>query len=54
MNELFTFLFPLFGAILAENYCGLFKIIVSMSFAAFAGGLIVTLATIGGLNWIKM
>jgi dipeptide/tripeptide permease len=54
LNELFTFVFPLFGAILAESYCGLFKAIVTMCFVAFFGGLVVSLSTIGSISIMKM
>jgi len=54
LNELFTFFFPLFGAILAESYFGLFKAIVTVCFVAFVGGLVVTLSTIGSISMIKM
>ncbi|CAG9803479.1 unnamed protein product [Chironomus riparius] len=54
LNELFTFFCPLFGAILAESYCGLFKAIVTMCFVAFVGGLVVTLSTIGSISLIKI
>jgi dipeptide/tripeptide permease len=43
VNELLTFFFPIFGAIIAESFCGLYKAIVIMFAVGFVGGGIVVI-----------
>ncbi|KAG5683392.1 hypothetical protein PVAND_012677 [Polypedilum vanderplanki] len=50
MNEVLSFLFPLFGAIIAESYYGLFKTITAMCLVTFISNAIVAGSTLWSVN----